>query len=41
MAGYILIVALPPSVQVVETFTVMKLYLKIDSRLEEGMKMVF
>jgi hypothetical protein len=30
-----------PPVQVVEALTVMKLYLKIDSRLEEGVKMVF
>lgn len=41
MAGYAVIVVLPPLVQVVEALTVVTLYLKMDSRLEEGMKMVF
>lgn len=41
MAGYILTAAFPPSVQVAEAFTVMRLYLKMGSRLEEVMEVVF
>lgn len=41
MAGYILTVTLPPSVQVVEGLTFLRLYLEEGSRLEEGRRAGF